>query len=145
MRLMRPGVAFICLLLFSATWPSEVSAQGDVDERAAEHFRLGQEYLTDNRFEDALREFREAYRLSERVEMIFNEAVALEKLQRWGDAADAYDRSAPALHWTTSASSSFRMRPPTHRPTPSPTPDRTRPPAFPRRRSATARTTTATG
>jgi hypothetical protein len=88
MRSVR-GVILLCVL---SLVPAGARAQSDDDRRAAEHFRVGNEYLADNRFEDALREFREAFRLSGRVEMIFNEAVALEKLQRWGDAARAYER-----------------------------------------------------
>ncbi len=94
---MRSGSAVFLFVFSAVLLPSLAYAQEEGDEAAVEHFRLGQEYLADNRFEDALREFRDAHRLSGRAEMIFNEAVALEKLQRWGEAADAYERFVDAV------------------------------------------------
>lgn len=74
-----------------AAQPSIAQAQSD-DERARMHFQAGRSYFDQRRLEDALREFNEAYRLSDRAALLLNIATVLERLERLDDAADTVDR-----------------------------------------------------
>lgn len=62
------------------------------DERAETHFRVAQEYYEAERFEDALSEFEEAYRLSPRPALLYNIGLAHERLGHWAQARDTYER-----------------------------------------------------
>ena len=67
---------------------------GDLNEddaRAATHFRAATSYFTEERFEKALEEFKEAYRLSRRPQMLYNIGLTLERLGRWSEAAEAHE------------------------------------------------------
>lgn len=71
--------------------PSMAAAQSD-DERARMHFQAGRSYFDQRRLEDALREFNEAYRLSDRAALLLNIATVLERMERLDEAADTVDR-----------------------------------------------------
>lgn len=89
---MRAAVGM--LLTFGvALLPDPAAAQSDSDEqRARQHFNAGRSYYEQARYEDAAREFREAYELSERPHLLKNVATALEHAGRHGDAVDALKR-----------------------------------------------------
>jgi tetratricopeptide (TPR) repeat protein len=70
-------LCLVCLVLFAC---SKVHAQvlASDDERGRTHFEAGVSYYEQERFDEAAREFREAFQLSGRPEMLINIARALE-------------------------------------------------------------------
>ena len=89
---MRP---FSIWLLASVLGSGSALAQDvspDDDERARIHFESGRTYFEDGAYERAEAEFRDAYELSHRPELLMNEASALERLGRWVEAADLMQR-----------------------------------------------------
>ncbi|MCB9596263.1 MAG: tetratricopeptide repeat protein [Sandaracinaceae bacterium] len=64
------------------------------DERARIHFESGRSYFAEGAYERALQEFQEAYQLSPRTLMLFNLGTTYERLGRYGEAADAFERYA---------------------------------------------------
>lgn len=80
----------MCLVsVLSATAVAQEDEPTD-DERAAMHFHAAQSYFDDENFEQALVEFQAARELSERPELIYNVGLTLERLGRWGEAAEAH-------------------------------------------------------
>jgi hypothetical protein len=67
-------------------------AQSDVVERAHVHTQAGIEYYNEARYEEAAREFDEAYRLKSLPELQYNLAECYERLGRPAEAASAYQR-----------------------------------------------------
>src|SRR2546422_134581 len=72
--------------------PSSVNAQpsddADRTDLARRHFQSGGAYFEEVRFDEAAREFRESYRLSPRVDLLYNIAQCY---LRKGDAARAVE------------------------------------------------------
>lgn len=58
------------------------------DHQAREAFRKGDRAYADKRYEDAVEAFTKAYELSNRPLMLYNIANALERLERWEEAAE---------------------------------------------------------
>lgn len=88
---MGPGravaiVALVCLAAASA------HALSDEEERAKAHFLAGQSYYDQASYADALREFAEAYRISQRPALLYNIARCHEALERWDDAIAMLER-----------------------------------------------------
>lgn len=83
------GVRLCLLTLALLTSPGQVGAE-NVDpvevDRARRHFQAGSAYFEEGKFDDAVREFRIAYGLSHRPELLYNVAKAY---LRKGDAARA--------------------------------------------------------
>ncbi|MBI2898202.1 MAG: tetratricopeptide repeat protein [Deltaproteobacteria bacterium] len=72
-----------------------VSLAQPQDRRARSHFEAGSSYYDQGRYEEALREFEEAYRLApdaQKPVMLFNMGQAQERLGRLGDAIDTFRR-----------------------------------------------------
>jgi hypothetical protein len=69
-----------------ACWAPQATAQTEADEMARRHFEAGTAYLGEGDYEDALREFRRAFDLSGRAELLINVATVEERL---GDLAAA--------------------------------------------------------
>lgn len=86
---MRRLFSLVMVLGLTASAAAQDEEPSD-DERAAMHFRAAQSYFADENFEQALVEFRSARELSGRPEMLFNIGLTLERLGRWGEAADAH-------------------------------------------------------
>ncbi len=89
---------------FLALWvallfvPALASAQEDDDARARRHFASGESYYEEGAYEDAVREFTQAYRLSHRPALLFNLYTAEERFGRLSDAAthlEQYLREMP--------------------------------------------------
>lgn len=57
-------------------------------EAAKNHFGAGKAYYDERRWEDALREFKEAYRLSKRPALLYNIALCNERLLRYEEALE---------------------------------------------------------
>src|SRR4030095_10359942 len=60
-------------------------AEGD-HEAAVLHFRVGQTYYDEANYQDALKEFREAYRLSKRPALLYNIGLCHERLDQIDEA-----------------------------------------------------------
>jgi tetratricopeptide (TPR) repeat protein len=86
-------VLFALGLAVSAHAADGVSA--DDDAKARTLFRQGDAAYAEGRYEDALRAFEEAHRLSRRPALLFNVGNALERLGKLGPAADALERYLP--------------------------------------------------
>jgi hypothetical protein len=70
-------------------------ARADDIEEAKRHFKVGVEYLQDQegaRYEEAYREFKRAYDLSHSPKVLGNLGLCAMKLERDGEAIDAYSR-----------------------------------------------------
>ncbi len=88
--------AFLGLLVGSIGWSSIVRADGPaISEEARGHFKAGVALLQDpegERVEQAYREFRAAYALSNSPKILGNMGLCAMKLERDGEAIDAYTR-----------------------------------------------------
>lgn len=77
-------------------------AGADTDDEAARaHFESGTAYLSRSDYDDALREFKAAYDLSKRPELLLNIATVYERMGRPRDAVDALTQflnEAPENH-----------------------------------------------
>lgn len=78
-----------CCLLGSSSLAAHAQ-EGDEVETARHHYEAGVNYYEQLRYEDAAREFREAYRISGRSHLLKNVAISLQHARRWAEAADAY-------------------------------------------------------
>ena len=74
------AVAVVCALVAIAR------AGTEEDERAKAHFLAGQSYYDQASYNDALREFNEAYRISKRPALLYNIARCHEALENYADA-----------------------------------------------------------
>src|SRR5258706_8539524 len=78
----------VALLLCSAA-----VARADDDQDAARlHFQVGQAYYDEANYTDALKEFREAYRLSKRPALLYNIGLCHEHLDQYEEAIAALER-----------------------------------------------------
>ncbi|HZS37402.1 MAG TPA: tetratricopeptide repeat protein [Polyangia bacterium] len=84
---LRASAAVLLLCAAAAT------ARGEGDEDAARlHFQVGQSYYDEANYGDALKEFREAYRLSKRPALLYNVALCHERLDQFDQAIAALER-----------------------------------------------------
>lgn len=105
----RPPIPTALLLLVALHYPVRAAAQDgasdegaaspedggdapdrDVVERARNHFNAGRAYYEDGRYEDAVREFAEAHRLTGHPDVLYNLAQAYDRLGRRQDAVERY-------------------------------------------------------
>jgi len=75
------GALALLLCLATSGWSMPSEAQSH-DDDARVHFRLGRAYYESGRFQDAAREFQQAYDMSHRSELLYNVFVA------WRDAGE---------------------------------------------------------
>jgi tetratricopeptide (TPR) repeat protein len=71
--------------------PAAPTQQEQDDALARNHFESGRAYFAQARYDDAAREFSEAYRLSHRNPLLLNLARALEEADRETEAVEALD------------------------------------------------------
>ncbi|HHH27393.1 MAG TPA: tetratricopeptide repeat protein [Polyangiaceae bacterium] len=85
---------FMIPALLTAQWVSSADAQAlpEDDQRARQHFESGASYFSEGAYENALVEFEHAYRLSPRTAMLYNLGTTYERLGRFSDAADSFER-----------------------------------------------------
>lgn len=81
--------ALSCCLLGGSSLAARAQEPDEV-ETARHHYEAGVNYYEQLRYEDAAREFREAYRISGRSHLLKNVAISLQHARRWAEAADAY-------------------------------------------------------
>ncbi len=77
------------------TWSavSGAIAQSEFDDqRARSHFEAGTSYFQESRFEDAVREFQEAYRLSQRSMLLINIGLSYSHALKFDEAIAAYQK-----------------------------------------------------
>ena len=79
MNLIEKSILTGFLLFITATAAQPVKAQGD-EELAKTHFKAAGSYYNQGKYEKALEEFKEAYRLMPLAEMIYNMAQCYERL-----------------------------------------------------------------
>lgn len=79
-------------LLVATLGPAPAAAQQSDDERARAHFLAGRSYMEQARYDDAAEQFQEAYRLSQRPEMLMNASTAYERALRFDEAITALER-----------------------------------------------------
>jgi tetratricopeptide (TPR) repeat protein len=83
---MRLLVAVICC-------SAAALAQSANDQEAARaHFMAGSAYYEQANYADAVKEFTEAYRLSQRADLLYNIALAYERLEKWDQAIAALNQ-----------------------------------------------------
>ena len=88
----------VCALVAALACAAPALAQPASDEEARVHFRLGQAYYDSGRFEDAAREFQQAYDLSQRPQLLYNVFLAWRDAAQLGpaiQALEAYLRQVP--------------------------------------------------
>jgi tetratricopeptide (TPR) repeat protein len=82
MRLLMAALAAAIL-----AYAAPAAAQTQADEEAAKaHFLAGSAYYEQANYNDAVKEFIEAHRLSKRPDLLYNISVCYERLGRWDDA-----------------------------------------------------------
>ncbi len=80
-------------LAFTISAPAAAQTRPDPNvERAKELYQNGALLYEEGRYEDAIIAWQEAYRLSERAELLFNIANAQERIGRYQDALDTLSR-----------------------------------------------------
>ncbi len=75
--------------------PAAPAGAVPISDEAKKHFKAGVDFLQDPdgaRYEEAYREFKEAYRLSPSWKILSNLGLAALKLERVGEAVEAYER-----------------------------------------------------
>jgi len=98
----RPGrarairAAFAAFVFLAAVAPaataSPKSEKAAIDTRARELFQKGDKDYAEGRYDEAYKEFQEAYDLSGRAQLLFNISNALERLGRYQEAAEALEK-----------------------------------------------------
>lgn len=86
------AASVLCAALTSSVVAHAQPASSATDAIARNHIENGGRYYQLGRFADAAREFRSAYELSRRAELLFNLARALEDSDQDREALDAYER-----------------------------------------------------
>ncbi|MBI4818809.1 MAG: hypothetical protein HY791_21240 [Deltaproteobacteria bacterium] len=76
----------LSILVHSSMAFADKTPANDAADRARHHFEAGRGYYAEGRFEDAAREFLEAYRLSERAHLLKNVATALQQANQYIEA-----------------------------------------------------------
>jgi tetratricopeptide (TPR) repeat protein len=107
------GLACTFFALQSAGVAAQEPAANDAEARV--HYDAGQLYYDSERYDEALREFREAYRLSPRPALLYNQAAALDRLGRTEEAIALYqlyldtDQDSPLQAEITERMGALRM------------------------------------
>ena len=91
------------LLAQAAGWPGSPAAWAQAD-LAVNHYRSADSYYRQGKYADALREFRESYRLSQKVDLLYNIGQVYERMGKLAEAIKTYGeylnrskRDEPAL------------------------------------------------
>ena len=103
---MRTWMVFLWPLLL-LVFAAEVQADDAGDDLARAHFEVAQAHFDSGAYEDALREFSEAYRLSGRAKLLYNLYLCHERL---GDLNAAIDHLARYLDADPDAANAAALR-----------------------------------
>ena len=88
-------VAAVCLASAAFASPKPARAQSSDDDQAHAHFQVAASYYEQANYDSALREFLEAYRLSQRSQLFYNLSLCYQQL---GDLQNATDYLSRYLH-----------------------------------------------
>jgi tetratricopeptide (TPR) repeat protein len=86
---MRLLVAVLSAAILAYATPSAAQVPQADEDAAKAHFLSGSAYYEQANYNDAVREFIEAHRLSKRPDLLYNISVCYERLGRWDDAIAA--------------------------------------------------------
>ena len=90
MRLLVATV--LTAVLLSPAARAQTAPTANDQEAARAHFMAGSAYYEQANYGDAVKEFNEAYRLSQRPDLLYNIALAYERLGKLDEAIDALGR-----------------------------------------------------
>jgi tetratricopeptide (TPR) repeat protein len=85
MRLLLAAI-WAASLAFAAPAAAQSSPTQADEEAAKAHFLAGSAYYEQANYTDAVKEFNEAHRLSQRPDLLYNISVCYERLSRWDEA-----------------------------------------------------------
>jgi tetratricopeptide (TPR) repeat protein len=80
------------LVVVATLWSAVAFAQTTDEEAAKRHYLSGQAYFNNARYEEALHEFIESYKLSHREAIAYNIGICQEKLDRVDEAIESLER-----------------------------------------------------
>src|SRR5689334_12023880 len=80
------------VMAISSAAMAQAAPTANDNEAARAHFMAGSAYYEQANYADAVKEFNEAYRLSQRPDLLYNLALAYERLEQWDEAIGALDR-----------------------------------------------------
>jgi len=87
------ALSFLISTVFTWFVVNGAFAQSEIDDQKARtHFEAGTSYFQESRFEDAVREFQEAYRLSQRSMLLINIGLSYSHALKFDEAIDAYQK-----------------------------------------------------
>ncbi len=83
----------VTIAVVAALFVTSATARAGADDEAAKvHFLSGQAYYDQANYQDALREFNEAYRISNRPALLYNVALCHERLEHYAEAIAALEQ-----------------------------------------------------
>ena len=85
MRLLLAAI-WAASLAFAATAAAQTFPTQADEDAAKAHFLAGSAYYEQANYTDAVKEFNEAHRLSQRPDLLYNISVCYERLSRWDEA-----------------------------------------------------------
>lgn len=144
-----PFVGSVLVLSVCLALPATGAAQTSDDDQAHAHFQVAASYYEQANYESALREFQEAYRLSQRSQLFYNLSLCYQQL---GDLEHAVDYLSRYLNDVTDIANrasletrleNLRARLAAHEAAPPPEPEE-QDHTTPQRTDTTAETTTTT-
>jgi len=106
---MRPSILGMLWLLWSLGFAAHARAEDSTDDQARTHFEAAQTHFETGSYEDAIREFEAAYRLSGRSALLYNVYLCQERLGNLEAAIDYLARYLEADPETSNASA-LRLR-----------------------------------
>src|SRR4051812_8397813 len=83
---------FAAAMLLSTAAFAQAAPTANDQEAARAHFMAGSAYYEQANYSDAAKEFNEAHRLSQRPDLLYNIALAYERLERWDEAIASLNR-----------------------------------------------------
>lgn len=92
-RALSCGLALASLLALTGAAPAAAQwGRPSDDQRALQHYEIGERHYNEGSYEEAISQWLAAYRLSPRPLILFNIANAYERLGRYEEAIDALER-----------------------------------------------------
>src|SRR5438067_3982141 len=79
----------VAAMAISSVVVAQSAPTANDQEAARAHFMAGSAYYEQANYADAVKEFSEAYRLSQRPDLLYNLALAYERLEKWDEAIGA--------------------------------------------------------
>src|SRR5438477_6587823 len=86
---MRLVAAIGCAALVGLSFHPAGAQSADDQEAAKAHFLAGSAYYEQANYADAVKEFNEAHRLSQRADLLYNIALCYERLEQYDKAIGA--------------------------------------------------------